>query len=394
MYDLKTVFHDIACDYRRYVEHESAFRNRYLNFIYIIILCRGFYVAAGYRFKRWLQIKADTDSRTRFIWMLVKSVYIKSYQIFSLVFVKVQMPNNADIGPGLYISSGGNIIMGLTMAGEKLSVYENVTIGMDLGRSFVPPTFGNNVCIHTNSVVTSNNIGDSVTVLPNSLLTKSVASNLVLGGNPARIIKNHQNNEQDSSEETDSAKFGVSLSHFKCDIERYLSKKSSREMGWVSMLEKPGLQAVLVYRLGMSIRRHMRNPLLIPIAAVEIVLHKIVQYLCKTLYGINIGKDVVIGKGLRISHFGGILVEKCTIGDNCSIEQHVVIKCASNDSYPVIGNNVWIGSNAVIIGNVKIGSNSTISACSYVTSDVQEGSLVAGSPARVVKTNYDNSNLL
>ena len=330
----------------------------------------------------------------RLFWKIIGSLYIKIYQFCCLVFVKVQMPNCADIGPGLYIASGGNIIMGLNKAGKNLTVHHNVTIGMDLGRSFEPPTFGDNVCIYSNCVVTSNRIGDSVTVLENSILTKCVASNLVLGGNPARIRKDCQDNGQAAQGGHVSVDDEHVVDLFKTDLDRYLSRKSSQGKSWLSMLGKPGLQAIIVHRMGVRISQLMKRPVLAPFVIFALPLQRLLRYVCCLLYGINIHSDVKIGKGFSISHFGGILLEKCVIGDCCNIDQHVVIKCINSDSYPIIGSNVWIGSNAVIIGNVKIGSNSTISACSCVTCDVQEGALVAGNPARVVSVKYDNSNLL
>jgi len=53
----------------------------------------------------------------------------------------------------------------------------------------------------------------------------------------------------------------------------------------------------------------------------------------------------------------------------------------------IIGDNVWIGSNVSILKGVNIGSNSVIAANSVVTKDVPAGCLVAGNPAKVVKSN-------
>jgi acetyltransferase-like isoleucine patch superfamily enzyme len=50
-----------------------------------------------------------------------------------------------------------------------------------------------------------------------------------------------------------------------------------------------------------------------------------------------------------------------------------------------IGDNVWIGANSVILAGVTIGSNSVIAAGSIVNKNVQESTLVAGVPAKVVR---------
>jgi acetyltransferase-like isoleucine patch superfamily enzyme len=51
----------------------------------------------------------------------------------------------------------------------------------------------------------------------------------------------------------------------------------------------------------------------------------------------------------------------------------------------VIGDDVWIGANAVILPGVKIGTHSIVAAGAVVTKDVPEFSLVAGIPAKVIK---------
>ena len=52
----------------------------------------------------------------------------------------------------------------------------------------------------------------------------------------------------------------------------------------------------------------------------------------------------------------------------------------------VIGNDVWIGSNSTILGGVRIGDGAVIGAGAVVTKDVPPYSIVAGNPARVVKS--------
>ena len=55
----------------------------------------------------------------------------------------------------------------------------------------------------------------------------------------------------------------------------------------------------------------------------------------------------------------------------------------------VIGKNVWIGANSVILPGVKIGDNSVIGAGSIITEDVPAYSVVVGNPARIIKR-YDS----
>lgn len=74
------------------------------------------------------------------------------------------------------------------------------------------------------------------------------------------------------------------------------------------------------------------------------------------------------------------------IGKNCVIYQQVVIgqKSIDDGASPVIGDNVFIGAGAKIIGNVVIGDNVTIGAGAVVTKDVPNNCTVVGNPARIV----------
>ena len=53
--------------------------------------------------------------------------------------------------------------------------------------------------------------------------------------------------------------------------------------------------------------------------------------------------------------------------------------------YPVIGNNVTIGTNSVVLGEIRIGNNSTIGALSLVIRDVESNVIAAGIPTKIIK---------
>lgn len=91
--------------------------------------------------------------------------------------------------------------------------------------------------------------------------------------------------------------------------------------------------------------------------------------------------------------------EKIEIGENCCISKNVIIRDSNNhhinrEGYrctaPIkIGDNVWIGIGATILSGVTIGEGSVVAAGAVVNKDVPPKSLVAGVPARVIRSNIE-----
>lgn len=94
-----------------------------------------------------------------------------------------------------------------------------------------------------------------------------------------------------------------------------------------------------------------------------------------------------IGGGVYFGHSTGITINpKAVIGHNCNIHKGVTIGRENRGKRigtPTIGNTVWIGINATIVGNVRIGNDVMIAPNSFVNFDVPDHSLVFGNPAVV-----------
>jgi serine O-acetyltransferase len=105
-------------------------------------------------------------------------------------------------------------------------------------------------------------------------------------------------------------------------------------------------------------------------------------------FGIDISRDARIGSGLYIGHFGGIVVNAAVvIGDNCNLSQGVTLGQVNRGpkaGCPSIGDNVYIGPGAKIIGCIHVGDNAAIGANAVVVEDVPPHVAVGGVPARVI----------
>lgn len=111
--------------------------------------------------------------------------------------------------------------------------------------------------------------------------------------------------------------------------------------------------------------------------------------------GLSIPFDIC-GKGLAIPHYGCIVINGAArIGENCRILDGVNIG-ATNGSHkaPQIGNNVFIGSGAKIIGDIAIADDVAIGANAVVIRSITEpGTTWAGVPAKKVSNHSSKSNL-
>ena len=110
-------------------------------------------------------------------------------------------------------------------------------------------------------------------------------------------------------------------------------------------------------------------------------------------YGFQILPNTRIGKGLYIGHRGTVVVNGLAeIGDNCTLTHLVTIGQANRGERkgcPKIGDRVWIGAGAVVVGKIVIGDNVLIAPNAYVNFDVPSNSIVAGNPA--VVTHHANA---
>lgn len=111
------------------------------------------------------------------------------------------------------------------------------------------------------------------------------------------------------------------------------------------------------------------------------------------LNDITLDYRLLIDTDTKFPHPIGIVIGAgVKVGNNCKIYQHVTIGTKDGyPPYPIIGDNVVVYAGASVIGDVKIGNNVIIGANSLVLSDIPDGVVIAGCPAKIIrKNNMDN----
>lgn len=105
-------------------------------------------------------------------------------------------------------------------------------------------------------------------------------------------------------------------------------------------------------------------------------------------YNIEISDTTSIGDGFYIGHWGCIVINPLSIlGRNVDVAQGVILGVSGRGEKrgcPIIGDNVYIGPGAKVIGKIKIGNNVAIGANAVVTKDVPDNAVVAGVPAIII----------
>jgi serine O-acetyltransferase len=155
-----------------------------------------------------------------------------------------------------------------------------------------------------------------------------------------------------------------------------------------------GLHCVATYRFGQwAMRFHRRHYLL---GLLPRLLHTMLNLGIRVFHHVELNVTG-IGPGLYIGHACGIYVGASSIGDNFSITHNVTIgmgHCDGKEGKPHIGNNVWIGTGAVVAGAIRVGDNVTITPGTFLSRSIPDFCLAGGNPGRVLANNYNNQKLL
>lgn len=121
------------------------------------------------------------------------------------------------------------------------------------------------------------------------------------------------------------------------------------------------------------------------------IIYKFFQRSISKKYGLEILSNE-IGEGLFLGHPYCITVNpNVKIGKNCNLHKGVTIgqeNRGKRKGTPIIGNEVWIGINATVVGNIRIGDDVLIAPNTYVNTNIPSHSIVVGNPCEIHSVNH------
>ncbi len=161
------------------------------------------------------------------------------------------------------------------------------------------------------------------------------------------------------------------------DIKNVYAKDPAARGFWEVIFTYPGLHALWGFRLShwfWKIKWYFMGRWL--------------SHVTRFLTGIEIHPGATIGKRFFIDHGMGVVIgETAEIGDDVLLYKGVVLggtSLSKGKRHPTLGNNVVVGSNATVLGNIIIGEGARVGAGSVVVKNVPPGATVVGIPGRVV----------
>lgn len=146
-----------------------------------------------------------------------------------------------------------------------------------------------------------------------------------------------------------------------------------------------GFQALLAVRTG-QLARSVR---FVPLRKCVTVAYMLMQRRVRIRYGIEVHRSMTIGRRVRIVHQNGIVLHQWSvIGDDSMIRHGVTLGVTSgvyrDDEYPTLGSNVHVGAGASVVGRVVVGDNVRIGPNAVVMTDVPANSIVVAPKSRVI----------
>lgn len=179
------IIKDIIVDWERYTAlHKKV---SFLLFFAIFFNNPGMFFSIIYR------IESNLINSKIILFKLIAYLLYPLYFIITYYILDFNIPPTVKIEKGLYIHNRGIVFTNFVNAGKNLSLIGPITVGLKNmpGSSLLPPKIGDNVSVFTGArIIGDIKIGNNVYIGANAVVVKDVPSNVVVGGVPAKIIKN------------------------------------------------------------------------------------------------------------------------------------------------------------------------------------------------------------
>ena len=162
---------------------------------------------------------------------------------------------------------------------------------------------------------------------------------------------------------------------------RAVKRNDPAAHGWLEIvLCHIPLHAVLLHRLAHWMRERLGLRL----------LSRLVSVAARFWTGVEIHPGARIGRGFFIDHGAGVVIgETAVVGDHCVMFHNVTLGGTgkyNGQRHPVVGDHVFIGTNAILLGPIHVGDGAKVGANAFVINrDVPAHATVVGTPARVVR---------
>lgn len=174
--------------------------------------------------------------------------------------------------------------------------------------------------------------------------------------------------------------FGRHVSLFRRDVARWVRPQEVADPAGIDvkaavrlLYEHPPLRAMAWFRFAQCCREMgIRG---VPGLVQQRLLHR---------YGLELAPSTLVGGGLYIAHPVGCVLHAASIGENVTVIGQATFGTRTDAQWPVIGDGVFVGVGARVLGGIKIGRGAQIGANAVVLDDVPDGATAVGIPARIL----------